>query len=263
MKQQNRPHPYETASKKSLSSALGHFLKTNVPALSGDLICKPVVDKIIEMVNLYLPATEHLRPGQVLWYGVDQSETAGYGKKIEDCKITPVLVDLITEMDIEDCIQKVSKKERQKKVAVRLHKQAFEQGAVFSYGDSAAIMRLSAGTVGKYIREYEKETDITVPRRGNVHDLGPTLTHKKIICIKHLMEGKSIEVTARETNHSPEAVTRYTNDFRRIQICLREGWELGKISQATNLSKALTKQYIDIMEEYGKINDSESDEIPF
>jgi len=263
MKQQRRPHPCETASRKSFSSALSHFLKTNVPALSGDLICKPVVDKIIEMVDHYLPATDHLRPGQVLWYGVDQSETAGYGKKIEDCKITPVLVDLITDQDIEDCIQKVSKKKRQQKVAVRLHQQAFEQGAVFSYGDSAAIMRLSAGTVGKYIREYEKETGTTVPRRGNVHDLGPTLTHKKIICIKHLVEGKSIETTARETNHSPEAVTRYTNDFRRIQVCLREGWDLGKISQATNLSKALTKQYVDIMEEYGSINDNEFNEIPF
>ena len=232
----------------------------------NDLICKPVVEKIMEMADLFLPATENLRPGQVLWYGIDQSETSGYGKKIEDCKITPVLVDLITEKDIEDCIQKVSKRERQKKVAVRLHQQAYDQGAVFSYGDSAAIMRLSAGTVGTYIREYEKETGNTVPRRGNIHDMGPTLTHKKIICIKHLMEGKSIEVTSRETNHSPEAVTRYTNDFRRIQVCLKEGWELGKISQATGLSKALTKQYIDIMEEHDSIEsitDNANDELPF
>jgi hypothetical protein len=253
MKQKHKAHPYETASKKSFSSALAHFLKTNVPVLSGDLICKPVVEKIIEMTDHYLPATENLRPGQVLWYAIDQRETSGYGKKIEDCSITPVLVDLITQSDIEDCIQKVSKRQRQIKVAVRLHQQAFEQGGVFSYGDSAAIMRLSAGTIGTYIREYEKETGKTVPRRGNVHDLGPTLTHKRIICIKHLMEGKSVEVTARETNHSPEAVTRYTNDFRRIQVCLREGWDLGKITQATGLSKGLTKQYIDIMEEYDNL----------
>ena len=263
MKQQRKPHPYETASKKSFSSALGYFLKKNIPSLSGDLICKPVVDKIIEMVDHFLPATEHLRPGQVLWYGIDQRETSGYGKKIEECSITPVLVDLITQQDIEDCIQKVSKKERQKKVAVRLHRQAFEQGAVFSYGDSAAIMRLATGTIGNYVREYEKETGEIVPRRGNVHDLGPTLTHKRIICIKHLIEGKSVEVTARETNHSPEAVIRYTNDFRRIQVCLREGWDLGKITQATGLSKGLTKQYIDIMEENDNVENNDSDELPF
>jgi hypothetical protein len=263
MNPKTKSDPCKTASKKTFRSALRHFLKKNVPSLAGDLICGPVVDKVIEMADYYLPATEHLRPGQTLWYAIDKRETSGYGKKIEDCAISPVLVDLITEQDIEDCIQKISKRERQKKVAVRLHRQAYEQGGVFSYGDSASIMRLSPSTIGSYIREYEKETGGIVPRRGNVHDMGPTLTHKKIICIKHLMEGKSVEVTARETNHSPEAVTRYTNDFRRVQVCLKEGWELGKIKQATGLSESLAKQYIDIMEKNDNLKDVDLHEMPF
>ena len=248
--------------RKDLHAAVAHFLKENVPALSGDLICKPVADEIVKLADHYLPKTDHMRPGQVLWYGIAADETSGYGKKIEDCKVTPVIVDLINDQDIEDYIKKTPKRDRQKNVAVRLHNQAFKQGAVFSYYDSAAIMRLSPSTVGKYIRNYEKETGNLVPRRGNVHDIGPTLTHKRIICIKHLKEGKTVEETARETNHSPEAVVRYTSDFRRIQLCLKEGFDLCKISQTTGLSHSLIEQYVDLIEDKDKVirNDAE---LPF
>ena len=50
-----------------------------------------------------------------------------------------------------------------------------------------------------------------MPRRG--HDTGPTLTHKKMICNIYLNEGGSVEQTCKQTNHSPEAVTRYIIDF--------------------------------------------------
>ena len=197
-------------------------------------------------------------------YAVDKNETSGYGKKIEECQITPVIVDLITEEDIENYIKNVPKRERQKQVAVRLHQQAYEQGGVFSYADSAAIMRLSPNTVGNYIREYERQTGKLVPRRGNIHDMGPTLTHKRSICIKHLLEGKTVEQTARETRHSPQAVTRYTNDFKRVYCCIKEGWDIKKIAQTTALSKKLVNEYIDLIENYHYNNSEEQyDEVPF
>lgn len=250
------------AYRKDLNSALQYFLKENVPALAGDLICRPVVDEIVKLVDHYLPATEHLRPGQVLWYAVAAEETAGYGKKIEACRIAPVLVELINDEDIEDYMSKMPKRQRQKKVAVRLHQQTYAQGGVFSYADSAALMKLSPHTVGKYIREYEEETGQLVPRRGNIHDLGPTLTHKRIICIKHFSEGKSIEQTARETRHSPAAVSRYTNDFKRVHSCLKEGWDLPKITQATALSKSLVKEYVDLMQN-NDMMDMDDENLPF
>lgn len=253
-----RPAAY----RKDLQAALRYFLKEAVPSLNGDLICTPVVNEIIAMIDHYLPATERLRPGQVLWYGIDVNETSGYGKRIEDCAIVPVLVDLITDEDIKQYLDKVPKRQRQITTAVRIHHQAASQGSVFTYADTAAIMRLAPGTVGRYIREYEKQTGTIVPRRGNIHDMGPTLTHKRIICIKHLMEGKSIEQTARETDHSPEAITRYTNDFKRVHVCLKEGWDLKKIAQATGLSTALAKQYVDMIENEEHILDT-NETLPF
>jgi hypothetical protein len=36
---------------------------------------------------------------------------------------------------------------------------------------------------------------------------------KKQICYRVIVQGKSIETAARETNHSPEAITRYVKDY--------------------------------------------------
>ena len=241
--------------RKTFKGALAHFLKSNISSLSGDIICQPVVNEISNLVDEYYPETSHMRPGQVLWFPIDARETSGYGKKIEDCAIKPVILNLLTDEDIKKYTEKVPKRLRQRAVAVRLHNEAYKQGAVMTYADTAAIMRLSPGTVGKYIRDHEKETELMVPRRGNIHDMGPTLTHKKMICIKHLIEGKSVEQTCRETNHSPEAVTRYTNDFRRVQVCLEEAWTIDKISQATGLTQPLIQQYVDIMEEQNNLKE--------
>lgn len=192
-----------------------------------------------------------MRMGQIMWYAVDVDERAGYGKSIEKCKLNPVILDLVNLKDVDDLINGVKKRDRNKNTIVRLFNQAYEQRSVLTNADVAGMLRLSPGTISKYVREFESETGKLVPRRGNIHDLGPTLTHKRIICIKCLQEGKTIEVTARETNHSPAAVTRYINDFKRVHTCLKDGWAVEKISYATGLSKSLTKEYINLINSGG------------
>lgn len=234
---------------KTLEGILCHFLEQNCPQLGGRLTVKPVVKELIRLFDEFCPPIDRLKMGQVVWYAVDVNETSGYGKSIDKCKLNAVVLDLINLSDIDDLLAGVNKRERQKKVAARLFEQAYEQGSVLTSSDVAAIMRLAPGTVGKYVREAEKERKKPIPRRGNVHDMGPTLTHKRIICIKCLKEGKTVENTAKETNHSPDAVTRYINDFMRFQACLSSGWEIEKISYATGLSKSLTQEYVNLIKE--------------
>jgi len=247
MKQSTRQVP--AWERKTLEGILGYFLEQNCPQLGGKLMIEPLVKEIIRLFNEFCPSVERLKMGQLVWYAVDINEKSGYGKPIDKCKINAVILDLINISDIDDLLAGLNKRERQKKVAARLFEQAYEQGSVLTSADVAAMMRLAPGTVGKYVRELEKERAKPIPRRGNVHDMGPTLTHKRIICIKCLKEGKTVEVTARETNHSPEAVTRYINDFKRVYTCLNSGWEIEKISYATGLSKSLTKEYINLINE--------------
>lgn len=247
MRQPTSPAP--AWGRKTLEGVLGHFLEENCPQLGRRLSIEPLVKELVRLFDEFCPPVARLKMGQVVWHAVDVGEKAGYGKSIDQCKLDAVVLDLVSLEDIDDLLAGLNKRERQKKVAARLFEQAFEQGGVMTGADVAAIMRLAPGTVGKYVRELESERGKPIPRRGNVHDMGPTLTHKRIICLKCLKEGKTVEATARETNHSPEAVTRYINDFKRVQACLASGWEIEKISYATGLSKSLTKEYVDLMNE--------------
>lgn len=235
--------------KKGFKSALDYFFREHVPQLGGSLTRTPVIEKINEMVETYFPATERLKMGQMIWYAVDEKEKAGYGKSLQQSKLRPVILDVIHETDIEDVLKGVSHKERQKKVAVRLFSQSYEQKGVLTNADVSSIMRLSPLTISKYIREHEQDTGRLVPRRGTIHDMGRTLTHKRIICKKHIFEGKTVEQTARETYHSPQAVVRYTNDFKRVRECLKEGWSVERIAYTTGLSKSLTTEYVEMINE--------------
>ncbi len=234
--------PYE---KKGFKAVLNFFLAEQVPQLGGELTRRPIVDHIAAMVQEYFLPTKNMQMWQMLWYAVDEKEKSGYGKSLDKCKQRPVILDIIHETDIDDILNGVKKRERREKVAVRFFKQAYEQKGVLTHADVGAIMRLAPGTVCKYIVGYEKESGTMVPRRGNIHDMGPTLTHKKVICQKIFGEGKSVKETARETYHSPAAVVRYANDFKRVRECLKERWSHEKTAFATGLSLSLTNEYVD------------------
>ena len=245
-KKEQKPEPAWT--KKDFKAVLMNFFFQHCPQLGGELMVERLVLELTKTIETYYPATERMKMGQALWYAVDVNETAGYGKSLERCELVPVVLDMIHDEDIDAYLAKEKKRKRNIKKVVRIFDQTYQQGGVLTLADGGAIMGLSPSTISSYIREYEKENNRMVPRRGTIHDLGPTLTHKRIICIKHCYEGKSIEQTARETNHSVRAVTRYTNDFRRVQTCLKEGWEVVKIAAATGLSKSLTQEYMDLIE---------------
>jgi len=258
MKKQKDPHAPPAWSRKTLSAVLDHFLAENCPGLGGALTRNPVVKRIIEIVDECLPATERLRPGQMTWLAVAEDETAGYGKRLEHCRLKPVIVDLINMDDLDHYLAGLSKRERQTKVAVRLFSQAKAQGGVLTHADVAAMMRLAPGTISRYILEYERVNKAMVPRRGNIHDMGPTLTHKRVICRKHCAEGKTIEQTARETHHSSASVTRYVNDFKRVQACLKANWMPSQAAFATGLSLRLVGEYLELLNE-GKNKEEKND----
>lgn len=243
-----------TYERKGFSTALSCFLEEACPSLRGELIRNSVVKEICSLVDKYYPPTEHMRMGQMLWYAIALDER-GCGKRLEQCRLQPVTLDVIHETDIQDIMEGAGRKARNTKIAVRLFKQAYDQGGVMSCADVGAIMRLSGGTIAQYIREYQRTTGTMVPTRGSIHDIGPTLTHKKLICHKHLFEGKSIQQTAKETNHAPTSVTRYINDFKRVRECLKAGWDVQKTAYTTAMAPRVTEQYFQMMEQ--------ADELPF
>lgn len=264
-KTNSRENQYRPVEKKTFQSALSQFLESALPQLSGWIIRDKVVKGIHDLVEEYFPAHSHLRMGQIMWPAVDEKEVSGYGKSIERTKLKPVFLDLINNEDITKYIKGEKAKDIKQNAAIRVFKQAKQQGGVLTYSDVASMFKMSPATIGVYVRQWEKEHDEMVPRRGTVHDMGRSLTHKKTICFKVIIEGKDLETVVRETNHSPEAITRYVKDFKRVHTCLKGGFNVKQAAFTIKISEQLVYEYKNLIEEYENLesfNEKEND-VPF
>lgn len=246
--------------RKTFSAALSHFFQEQCPQMGGHLTREVLVNNIQKLVEEFYPPNTHLRMGQIMWPAVDENEKAAYGKTIEKTKLKPVFIDMIAAEDIEAMLKGEKKKAIRQRASVRLFQQAKKQGGVLTGVDVATMMRLSPATISNYVRQWEKQNHTLVPRRGTIHDMGRSVTHKRQICYKMIVEGKSVEVTARETDHSPEAITRYVKDYKRILACLHRGLTPKETAFVVKVSEKLVYEYlnliqknqIDIKEQIGK-----------
>ncbi len=168
-------------------------------------------------------------------------------KTIEKTKLKPVFVDMIAPEDIEAVLKGEKARLIRQKATVRIFTQAKDQGGVLTGVDVASMMRLSPATISKYVREWEKQNNTLVPRRGTIHDMGRSITHKKQICYKVIVEGKSIEQTARESDHSPEAITRYVKDYKRILACISRGLTPKDTAFVAKVSESLVYEYVNLV----------------
>jgi DNA-binding CsgD family transcriptional regulator len=257
--------------KKTFGAALSYFFEEQCPQMGGQLTRQVLVNNIQKLVEEFYPPNTHLRMGQIMWPAVDENEKAAYGKTIEKTKLKPVFIDMIAPEDIEAMLKKEKQRAIRQRASVRLFQQAKQQGGVLTGVDVATMMRLSTATISGYVREWEKRTNSIVPRRGTVHDMGRSVTHKRQICYKMIVEGKSVAETVRETNHSPEAITRYIKDYKRILACLHRGLTPKETAFVVKVSEKLVYEYlnliqenqIDIKEQMGNDDVVNFDNIPF
>lgn len=139
-----------------------------------------------------------------------------------------------------------------KQAIVRAAFDAYAQGGVLTCTDLGLLFNRSHNRVAAIIREYETETGDIVPRRGNVHDMGRTVTHKRIICYKAYLEGKPTPIIARETCHSPEAVDNYVLDFARVYFAtVQRGMSIDETTFALQRPRYLVEEYVHMIEEFG------------
>jgi len=113
--------------------------------------------------------------------------------------------------------------------------------------DESQLIGVSAGTIGWDIKEYQMEHGIVLPYRGTAHDIGPTLTHNRII-IK-----QSTPEIARRTCHREEACERYIKGFKKVQKLFKDGLPAENIASELEMSKAFVREHVAIAEEMTKI----------
>lgn len=237
---------------KTFDSALEAFLATECPQLGGLRTRQVLVQAIRQMVDRYFPQTTHLRSGQFIWSAVHKDAKPSGGQPMTQTKLTPVILDLLPVQEIEDRAKGLTPRQARRQTAVRLFQQAYDQQGLLTNAEVALLIKVSPSTVSSYVRQWEKDHQSQLPRRGTLHDLGPTLTHKRQILEKLVFEGKAVEVVCQETHHSPAAVLRYSTNFKQVLLCRRKNLPSPDIAFATNLSLRLVEEYQNLITEYGK-----------
>jgi len=180
------------------------------------------------------------------WHAVPIDEFPAKGKSIYQTVLKPVILDIISDSDIEDMKKPLHHRELRIKRVERWTQQAFDQGALLSQLDLAVLLSVNEFTAGQYVREYQSLYNRTLPTRGNIQQIGSGQTHKKEI-ISHYLNGYLVPTICQRTNHSKDAVERYIRDFEAVKLLNSKFDDLNTISLVTRLSKSVVSQYIDLL----------------
>ena len=241
---------YDPQRYKTFQGALEAFFEQECPQLGGARTRMTLVNAIFQMVQSFFPDSSHMKQGQILWTTVHKDEKGAYGKTIKNSRLTPVVLDLIPPSDIVERANGKKLRDMKKDAAARICQQAFDQEGCMTLAELSLLLKMAPSTVSKYIREYEKEQQLVIPRRGTIHDMGPTLTHKKMIIEKLFIEQKSVQQVMRETCHSARAIERYITAFRQILLCYNKGMTIKEICYSVRKTPDLVDQYLFLIEKY-------------
>jgi len=254
-RQSDRETQYRPQAGKTLREAMRNFIRREFARLGGPWVIELFVDKLLQLVDRYHIERDKLQPGQTIWPAVAIDEAPGYRKPIYATRQVPVVLTLVNQEDIAAMRQGRPWTEILQGELVRAMKEAHAQGGLLTSSDLSVLFHHGHSRVAELIRQYETQTGEVVPRRGNLHDMGRTVTHKRIICRKAFLEGKTTDVIARETSHSPEAVDNYLLDFARIYYAtVLKGMSVEETTFAIQRPQSLVEEYVKLLVEFGLNN---------
>jgi hypothetical protein len=239
---------YSSAHDRFLKPTLVNFFAREFSGAFGPIVRENISDALIDLFNSLCPETSRLKPGQIVWNALDKRTRADSEKR----RYKPVILSLVTDDEVSLFEKGTSITTIRKNVMARMIREAYQQGAVLSTRDLSLLLVSSASVLSHQRIEYENEHQTVLPHTGIIHDMGTTLTHKRIIIYKHVVEKKDPSIVARETNHSQLAVDKYLKDFNRVKTLVNDNKDINFIHHTTNIARQVIKQYLQIINNYVK-----------
>jgi Protein of unknown function (DUF1670). len=120
------------------------------------------------------------------------------------------------------------------------------QGGLLTVEDLAFLTCSSPATVKRDLAEIRRRGE-AVPTRGQIRDIGPTVSHKTTVVKLYLWGLQFTEIESR-THHSEASIRRYLADFRQVAALHARGATIPEIRAATSRSASLIAEYIGIYE---------------
>ncbi len=214
----------------------------------GAVTASAIVDDLLSLIEQYYRFKDNsfLKPGQMVWHAVPVDEYPKRGKSMAQTKLKPVVLDMITDDDIECLRVPIRAHEMKLRKIERWTLQTYDQGALLSHLDLAVLIGGAPPVVSDWIREYQSIYNRLLPTRGNIQLIGGGQTHKRLIVALHL-KGYLVPTICQKTNHSRESVERYIRDFESVRLLSTKFDDVDVISRIIRLSPSVVKQYLDLL----------------
>lgn len=231
---------------KGIQGAIKHLLEEQYAFVGGDRVQYMLIEDLIQIFKQYSRDPWNLEVGQTLWFAVHMDEKPGPGKTLSKMRVVPAILSITHEEDRQMRINGYSHQEIRRYRVARLLKEAYAQKGVLTQADVAELIGVSAGTIGKDIKVYQTEQGVILPYRGTIHDIGPSLTHKKVI-IEKFLQGIPTPDISRMTQHTEEACDRYIKAFKKVRM-LHSKMKPLEIARIIGMSERLVNEYIALID---------------
>jgi len=254
-----RPQSYHT-SKVNLPEDLMipiSIMKEMVEYLtSAEKLSPGKATAIVELLALererFCPPRIQVKPGQIVWVGMDAAEPISFYTKTSHRKQVPLLLTLYTPQEWQETSSITTLEKLYQYVLPRLERVCFEayhKGAVLCEAELHLMFFLGPCSISKLARRYMEHTGIILPLAGTIKDYGRATTHKRIIIRKHL-EGWLNKEIARFTHHDEESVDKYIEVFKSVTILYVYGLPQKLMARILNKYPGVINEHIDIIESF-------------
>ena len=204
-------------------------------------------------------ANKNRKDGEIIYYAVSQDTISG--TPLSNSEIVPLQLTIFSADDKNpDSPYHTSSRKWNK--AQRYAIQAKNQKATLSQYDLAFLLGVSISVVKSLMKKHNgngsgngngngngSDNEPVIPTRGNIHDIGPGISHAEKI-IKLYLEGHTETEIKFKTAHSYESIENYLRKFTKVVGLTDMGLNLNQIRMSAKMTYNLAAKFREIYENY-------------
>jgi hypothetical protein len=228
--------------KDAFYNVLKHYF-----SFSNALICDYLsfLHKEVSQTN------KNRKDGEIIYYAVSQDTIPG--TPLSNSEMVPIKLTIFSSGDTSPDSPYHTNTRKWNK-AQRYAIQAQNQKATLSQYDLAFLLGVSISVVKNLMKKHresdnDSDSDKVIPTRGNMHDIGPGISHAEKI-IKLYLEGHTETEIKFKTAHSYESIENYLRKFTKVVGLTDMGLNLNQIRMSAKMTYNLAAKFLEIYERY-------------
>ncbi len=185
---------------------------------------------------------------QIIYHAVSEQEPPG--KSLDQLRLVPVSLTISHPEDAAVLREQGIPGLRKHKL-LRFANEAYDQGGLLIQEDLALLLTTSIRTIQRDMQEMRNQ-GIVVPTRGEIRDIGPTVSHKTKIIELYLKGYEYTEIEQR-TRHTGDSIKRYITGFSKVILLSDKGYNHLQIRELTNFSEKVIDEYLGLYATYKEL----------